>query len=75
MIPSGTAMFEDLARNLVVPKALGMQTVLVIPAGTREVFQEDWELEGRDADHIDYLTDDLGGFVENVVAAIRGVSR
>lgn len=73
--PAETAMFEDLARNLVVPKALGMKTVLVIPAGTRAVFQEDWELEGRDADHIDYLTEDLGGFVENVVAAISGASR
>jgi len=73
--PAETAMFEDLARNLVVPKALGMQTVLVIPAGTREVFQEDWELEGRNADHIDYLTEDLGVFVENVVATINGTSR
>ena len=68
--PGQAAMFEDLARNLVVPKALGMQTVLVIPAGTRDVFQEDWELAGRDADHIDFLTEDLGEFVENVVAAI-----
>ena len=42
------AMFEDLARNLEVPHALGMTTVLVVPGGTREVFREDWELEGRD---------------------------
>ena len=63
------AMFEDLARNLVAPKALGMRTVLVVPNGTREVFHEDWEMEGRDGDHIDYLTDDLGGFLEGVVAA------
>ena len=42
-------MFEDLARNLAVPHDLGMTTVLVVPAGTREVLREDWELEGRDA--------------------------
>src|SRR5436305_288745 len=34
------AMFEDLARNLVVPYALGMTTVLVVPEHTREVFRE-----------------------------------
>jgi putative hydrolase of the HAD superfamily len=65
-----SAMFEDLPRNLVVPKALGMRTVLVLPAGTREVFHEDWELEGHDAGHIDHLTDDLGGFLEAILSAL-----
>lgn len=68
--PTATVMFEDLARNLVAPRTLGMTTVLVVPTGTREVFHEDWELEGRDADHIDFLTDDLAGFLEDVLAAI-----
>jgi len=68
--PARAAMFEDLARNLVVPKALGMQTVLIVPGGTREVFHEDWEIEGRDADHIDYLTEDLGDFLQNLVTAL-----
>jgi putative hydrolase of the HAD superfamily len=63
------AMFEDLARNLATPHALGMTTVLVIPEGTREVLREDWELEGRDADHVDYVTDDLVGFLETIRAA------
>lgn len=60
------AMFEDLARNLVVPHALGMTTVLVVPEHTREVFREDWELEGREAPHVDHVTDDLVGFLEAV---------
>src|SRR6266404_6090036 len=47
--PTRSAMFEDLARNLVVPHQLGMTTVLVVPDGTEEVVREDWELEGRDA--------------------------
>jgi putative hydrolase of the HAD superfamily len=62
--PSRAAMFEDLARNLSVPHALGMTTVLVVPEGTREVFREDWELEGRDAAHVDFVTDDLSGFLQ-----------
>jgi putative hydrolase of the HAD superfamily len=61
------AMFEDLARNLEVPHALGMTTVLVVPEGTREVFREDWELAGRDAPHVDYVTDDLTRFLQNMM--------
>jgi putative hydrolase of the HAD superfamily len=68
--PRKAAMIEDLARNLAAPHALGMTTVLVIPQGTREVLREDWELEGRDADHVDYVTDDLTGFLQK----IRGAS-
>jgi putative hydrolase of the HAD superfamily len=60
------AMFEDLARNLAVPHALGMTTVLVVPEHTREVFRESWELEGRDAPHVDHVTDDLVGFLQSI---------
>jgi putative hydrolase of the HAD superfamily len=67
--PQRAAMFEDLARNLEVPHQLGMTTVLVVPTGTREVFREDWELEGRDAPHIDHVTDDLVGLLERIAAA------
>jgi putative hydrolase of the HAD superfamily len=63
------AMFEDLARNLEVPHRLGMTTVLVVPEQTREVFREDWELEGRDAAHVDHVTDDLVGFLQRAAAA------
>jgi putative hydrolase of the HAD superfamily len=71
--PRKAAMFEDLARNLVVPRALGMTTTLLVPAGAREVLTEDWELEGRDAPHIDFVTDDLAAFLEEVRAAIGGL--
>ena len=67
--PKRSAMFEDLARNLEVPHALGMTTVLVVPEGTREVFREDWEMEGRDAAHVDHVTDDLAGFLEKLLVA------
>jgi putative hydrolase of the HAD superfamily len=65
------AMFEDLARNLEAPHALGMTTVLVVPGGTREVFREDWELEGRGERHVDHLTDNLAEFLEQIVGRRR----
>lgn len=64
--PARSAMFEDLARNLVVPHQLGMTTVLVMPDGTKEVVREDWELEGRDAAYVDHVTDDLTGFLQGL---------
>jgi putative hydrolase of the HAD superfamily len=64
--PSRAAMFEDLARNLEVPHRLGMATVLVVPEATREIFREDWELEGRNAPHVDHVTDDLAGFLQRL---------
>jgi putative hydrolase of the HAD superfamily len=66
--PARAAMFEDLARNLAVPHALGMITVLVVPEGTREVLREDWEMEGRDAAHVDHVTDDLVQFLRKIAA-------
>jgi putative hydrolase of the HAD superfamily len=64
--PAKSAMFEDLARNLVVPHQLGMTTVLVVPDGSKEVVREDWELEGRDAEYVDHVTDDLTRFLERL---------
>ena len=64
--PAKSAMFEDLARNLVIPHRLGMTTVLVVPDGSQEVVREDWELEGRDDPHVDYVTDDLTGFLQGL---------
>ncbi len=66
--PTRAAMFEDLARNLEVPDALGMATVLVVPRGTREVLREAWELDGRDAPHVQWLTDDLAAFLREIRA-------
>jgi len=66
--PARSAMFEDLSRNLVVPHQLGMTTVLVVPDGSSEVVREAWELEGRDAAHVDHVTDDLTGFLQKLAA-------
>jgi len=70
--PTRAAMFEDLARNLEVPHVLGMATVLIVPVGMREVVTtDDWESEGRDAAYVDFLTDDLAGFLEDVLAVAK----
>ncbi|MFK8253655.1 pyrimidine 5'-nucleotidase [Ancylobacter terrae] len=63
--PTRAAMFEDLARNLEVPAQLGMRTVLVVPPGlaVSPADREAWEHEGRDAAHIDHVTEDLAGFL------------
>lgn len=70
--PERAAMFEDLSRNLTVPKALGMATVLVVPSAAAAVVTEAWEQEGRDDEHIDFVTDNLGSFLGDVLAANGG---
>jgi len=67
--PTRAALFEDLARNLEVPHALGMTTILVVPEGARVILREEWELAGRDAPHVDHVTDDLAGFLRDIVRA------
>jgi len=47
-------MFEDEARNLAVPHALGLRTVHVAP-------------NAEPAAHIHHHTDDLSGFLAQVV--------
>jgi putative hydrolase of the HAD superfamily len=69
--PAKAAMFDDLARNLEVPHTLGMVTVLVVPEGSRAVLREEWELGGRDAPHVDHVTDDLVRFLKEL-ATVRG---
>ncbi|MFY8100965.1 MAG: HAD-IA family hydrolase, partial [Allorhizobium sp.] len=59
------AMFEDLPRNLTVPKALGMKTVLLVPRNLGTALLETWErVDHVDGDTVDYLTDDLTGFLQ-----------
>ena len=45
-----------------------MTTVLVVPEGARVVLREEWELAGREAPHVDHVTDDLAGFLRGIVA-------
>jgi putative hydrolase of the HAD superfamily len=42
-----------------------------VPEGQREVFREQWELEGRDAAHVDHVTENIEGFIEALLADLR----
>jgi putative hydrolase of the HAD superfamily len=54
LAPERAAMFEDDPRNLAVPFALGMRTVLVDPAGPEP------------EDHVHHVTDDLAAFLSRL---------
>ena len=60
------AMFEDLPRNLAVPKTLGMRTVLLVPQNLDHAFER-WEVPGESDDHIDYVTDNLTAFLQRLL--------
>ena len=54
--PAGALMVEDMARNLVPAAALGMTTAWVRT-------DIDWAASASDADHINYVVEDLAGFL------------
>jgi putative hydrolase of the HAD superfamily len=57
------AMFEDLGRNLMAPKALGMTTVLIVPNNFEATFTEAWEAGPEHDAYVDFVTDDLTAFL------------
>jgi putative hydrolase of the HAD superfamily len=61
-------MFEDLARNLIVPKSLGMMTVLIVPNNFEPTFSEIWERDPKFDDAVDFVTDDLAAFLSSLTA-------
>ena len=62
-------MFEDLARNLIVPKQLGMTTVLIVPHNFEPTFSEIWERDTEYEDAVDFVTDDLEAFLRTISPA------
>ena len=64
--PATSAMFEDLARNLVVPHALGMTTVLVESSAGRHPWQHGYIAGGARPAHIHHATTDLTGFLDGI---------
>ncbi len=63
-------MFEDMPRNLDVPKDMGMATVLVLPQAGSEFSAEDWEHSVDEEENIDFVTRDIDGFLADVLVAI-----
>ena len=54
--PQRAAFFEDIARNLEVPHAMGMATVLVAS-------DDSFDDEAGEVDHVDHRTEDLPAFL------------
>ena len=71
IVASRAAMFEDLSRNLAVPHALGMRTVLIVPKDGARDFRDATDSEGGAAPHVQYVADDLAGFLDLVAQLIE----
>jgi putative hydrolase of the HAD superfamily len=66
--PKTSAMFEDIARNLEAPHALGMTTVLVISPDNRDAEHLNRATGGTGQAHIHHVTDDLARFLTELRA-------
>ncbi len=70
--PTVSTMFEDIARNLAVPKQMGMTTILVTDdALSNSDWRGDWENSDRDAPHIDHVTTDIAAFLVDICEALK----
>ena len=69
--PAQAAMFEDIAKNLAAPRALGMTTVLVTGKPGRIDHRQPHDREGAPA-FVDFVTDDLSGFLARVNGELAG---
>lgn len=63
--PSRAAMFEDMEKNLIVPHAVGMRTVLILPK-TPDPFREAWEQVAIASGHVHHVTTDLTDFLQRL---------
>ena len=68
--PRTAAMFEDIPKNLVVPKAKGMTTVLVTGKAGPDGHQARHDAEMERIAAADYVTDDLGQFLSRLNAGL-----
>jgi putative hydrolase of the HAD superfamily len=69
--PMRAAMFEDIARNLVVPHQRGMTTILVTPRVDQKDHREADDRHDEDSPTIDFATSDLAGFLQAVNVELR----
>ena len=70
--PTRAAMFEDIAKNLLVPKAKGMTTVLVTAKPGQADHRQAEDREPATGGAADFVTDDLTGFLRGVNEAVAG---
>ena len=64
--PTRAAMFEDIAKNLIAPKARGMATVLVTARPDQTDLRQAYDREPAPPGCVDFVTDDLASFLKRV---------
>ncbi|WP_173932535.1 pyrimidine 5'-nucleotidase [Chelativorans sp. Marseille-P2723] len=69
IVGPNAVMFEDIARNLRIPKELGMTTVLIVPQNFGPTYSDIWERDPEQDDEVDYVTDDLPKFLRAVTGS------
>jgi putative hydrolase of the HAD superfamily len=70
--PAHAAMFEDIAKNLAVPRARGMTTVMVTGKPGHIDYRQPEDREAAPA-FVDFVTDDLAAFLAGVNVELGGV--
>lgn len=66
--PTRAVMFEDLARNLVIPHQRGMKTALVVPKPGQSDHREAFEIVRDEIPHhVDFVVSELELFLESIV--------
>ena len=73
--PTRAAMFEDIARNLEIPHRLGMTTVLVTCPENTDGNRLNAASGGVTVGHVDHVTEDLAGFLQEKAVGSRAVQR
>ena len=71
IVPGSSAMFEDIARNLEVPHALGMTTVLVVSPDNGDAEHLNRASGGVAQHHIHHVTDDLPAFLADLASRLK----
>ena len=64
--PAHAAMFEDIAKNLIVPKARGMTTTLVVARPDQVDHRQAHDRVWAHTSDIDFVTDDLAAFLGEI---------
>ncbi|MGC2221058.1 MAG: pyrimidine 5'-nucleotidase [Methylocella sp.] len=74
--PARAVMFEDLAKNLIIPHERGMTTVLVVPEPGQRDHREVFEITHDPATpYIDFVTSDLARFLRGVSLGMPRIQR
>jgi putative hydrolase of the HAD superfamily len=74
--PARAVMFEDLARNLIIPHERGMATVLVVPKPGQMDHRDAFEIASEVVPpHIDFVTSDLEAFLGEAMHALGGAAK